>query len=662
MVMDMNSYFSSWGTSNMYISRLDYSNFNIDAFNEKYRIVGLTYSDDKSYFNFGSTIFDELTEVVNVLSVSYIQGKTVFMLLEKDAEFDWNYLREKEEYEKLSMEEFTLSEADKVKVNTTEVTKGKTISMLDAALNLMLGGLSRRKRVCSLETGEEISCESNVNGKLHIYAGATTRGKGKEPTQFATMVYTAKAGVFARSTVSFHKLTKYNKDYFKGKPKYYIESGENNSKVVLKPYLHKEIKDKALYVRASNKKSSILYDNRYVARDHKKTRTEILHQLLDDFEMEYGDIWTIEFRKYPVWTKPIEKGYDDKVKEEIRKEFRSLGPVNLVIAEDVRADYGDENLEMVDSNVNLKVFISFLEELAESVEISDVFNPEKVNIAVIHDKEYYERTKKEDVKKKIPKDIICQSVTIENIEENLKDLNHIAAKLLSELIIKAGLKKQTFENWTFGKCKIYLGIRDKINLGPEPEHCLMTVDDDGHFEIEDDPEKIGAFYTNFISSEDFEKKDSYKNGNICIVEKDGNVNGIMHTDLVPIIDKSGKEELDDLSRKTNKTRTIKEEYRTNKELYPYVGKIAFLMDDCLLYSIGSHDGPRPEVGTVNNIYRVTCYDNENGQPSDFIPEILDLTKNYFVRSNNTESVRPYPYKYLMEHLRIKTQATGIRLA
>lgn len=177
---------------------------------------------------------------------------------------------------------------------------------------------------------------------------------------------------------------------------------------------------------------------------------------------------------------------------------------------------------------------------------------------------------------------------------------------------------------------------------------MMNIDAAGNFSITEDKKEIGERYTNYLAT----LKDA---GNICLVEKDGNLNEVEHTEYLVMpkkekIDSLISESMSDVIKYKHKTN----DYFKDKTYYPYVDKIAFIVNDYFFYTIGY---PRGDVNTtvfnLNNSYRINPLPNGNGDDSEIILDILGMLKNYHIRGNNTESVRPYPFKHILEYLRMK---------
>lgn len=101
----LDKYFKDYAESDFYLNEIDYNLFDADKFNERFKIVKITYDklDDKGnpkYLSFKSRLFTDLLEREKILSVSYVGGCSVFILLNRKSEFDWydlaDYLEERD--------------------------------------------------------------------------------------------------------------------------------------------------------------------------------------------------------------------------------------------------------------------------------------------------------------------------------------------------------------------------------------------------------------------------------------------------------------------------------------------------------------------------------------------------------------------------------------
>lgn len=106
----LDKYFKKYEESDFYLNEIDYNLFDADKFNERFKIVKITYYklDDKGnpkYLSFKSRLFADLLDKEKILSVSYVGGCSVFILLNRKSEFDWYDLADYLEEEILILKE-----------------------------------------------------------------------------------------------------------------------------------------------------------------------------------------------------------------------------------------------------------------------------------------------------------------------------------------------------------------------------------------------------------------------------------------------------------------------------------------------------------------------------------------------------------------------------
>lgn len=604
--------FSDYMDSEILYNRLDFSGLDIEAFNNKYEIKELKYNGDDYWAHFESGILDDIAEKSKVKSVRYNRGKCVYILMEKDSDFNFDNLFNDEKFEKYSFKDFHINEEDKYNKEPWKIS---------IVYNLMLNTLAR-------------TADKTVN-----YSGQLFQCVSQKKSEIIGFVYAVRDGIMTYQQQTF---TKYNENCGADKAAYRIVSGTNGTKLFRREY--KDLSE--CYVRGSHKVNRMKYDNLYV--DRTNTKVDFFNKIFSAFNYAFKGIAEIKFLKLPVKYKPIESVASTKNMK--LKDFEELGTINFMVMNDI--------------NPNVKSISTLKETLVDAgvkLEYNNEFNRSMPNIVVIHNKQYYDEEKIEDVKKSFPKEYIIQSVTIETLEDMKADksINAIAFKMLSELIIKRDLMNNFIPEWKYGPFEFYLGIRNRTSLGDEAKHVLMRIDDRGNFNIIDDPVEIGSNFTKYINGTKFKKNNKYfKNGNVCIVKKDNNMNSIYHTDYFPLMDYEQKCMLDEIA---NRTRSKAADYKHNKLLYPYVGKILMDIDGKVNYAIGLADNFQPSVANNSNIYCIDPINNEENS-SDFIVEIPELLESIHVRGNSTESVWPFPFKYLMEYIRIHTQETGLCLS
>ena len=176
----------------------------------------------------------------------------------------------------------------------------------------------------------------------------------------------------------------------------------------------------------------------------------------------------------------------------------------------------------------------------------------------------------------------------------------------------------------------------------------MKIDAAGHFEIIDDESKIDKIYT--LSLGKFKKT-----GNICIVKKDDKLNEIEEMDYILMPQREAMEKAIHYALdKKNSLRSKDRKFLNDKEAYPYQDKLVFMINDDIHYSVGKPESSlRFDLDKLNRVYRIISLNDTSDTDSRYILEIIDMLDNCHIRSNNAESVRPYPFKHILEYLRMK---------
>lgn len=355
---------------------------------------------------------------------------------------------------------------------------------------------------------------------------------------------------------------------------------------------------------------------------------------LDNYE--YDGIAKLGFVKRKSKFKKITKNTDSK--KDASLDYQTLKSINVVALDDV-----------ILAEKDVEVFLENLRNPDFNLDVSDIsrdFSFDKPNIVIINDAQYYTDNKKKDIKLDIPDGVLHQCVTVKNIG---KSGDSITRKLLSELYIKKELFNNKIFKWSFGECEFYLGI--KVKVGKEDYkiiHALMKIDAAGHFEIIYDESKIDKIYT--LSLGKFKKT-----GNICIVKKDDKLNEIEEMDYILMPQRVAMEKA--IHYALDKDRSLRSKDRkflNDKEAYPYQDKLVFMINDDIHYSVGKPESSlRFDLDKLNRVYRIISLNDTLYTDSKYILEIIDMLDNCHVRSNNAESVRPYPFKHILEYLRMK---------
>lgn len=593
--------------SEMLINEIVNSSLDLDIFNEKYEIYTLKYIGNDIWIDFNAKFFDRLDNEKIVEAVNFMGGKkTVNILMKKGNKININNILSQEEQKDYKIEPFFVEELD----------KQLCVDKMDVVYGLLFNNLPK----CQ----ENNKNFSNTKGQLYLYI-PVNRKKIAEG-QYIAMNIKVKNGLVLREQVSFFEFDENNKMH-KNRAKYSLEEGPKNT-ILIKAYEGKGV----AYIRRGNinKKVLIPIDNLIMNNDD-YTKMQMYNELSDAFNYVYKDFVKLEYRKVPIKRMLIENY--EKVKNKKKEEIKKLENVYYVKLETPN----DEESK------NEKVFEKELLELYPKLKYRDNIVEDALNIVLIRDKDYYEANNLRDIKLDLPKNEVIQCATLDTIKSKRIDaFNPYVLHIYNELFVKSELHKHFIERWNSGEMEFYIGIKKKIEKEYEEFHCLMHIFEDGTFKITSDIDEIDKdSYRKYLNDFKF-------SGEVCIVKKGDNYNRIYHTDYMPMFDVEKVKELIEYSKATNNKVTRKKDKKSklNGLLYPYLGKSIMEIDGKLHYCVGKDNVIYKQM-QMCNIYRVDPVGK-----SEVIYEIFDLLDDIHVRGNSAGSVRPYPFKYIMEYIRI----------
>ncbi|MGY3725355.1 hypothetical protein SAMN05421767_1433 [Granulicatella balaenopterae] len=594
----------------MLINELVYDDVDIECFNKEYDIYELQCIKEKPWINFDAQLFDRLDDLNAVESVSFLGGSKAYILMKKFQPITMNDFLTNEEQVDYQFNTFELNELDK---------QYKPVK-LDIMYTLLLNALSKYQ-------GEH-ETYSNVKGHLYLEVLTDEEKNG----QHILMEISVKNGLLNRKQWS---LCEYDDNalWQKNKPKYTLKEGPGTAMLVKK--YKGEGKAYVIGAPPYNSRTIILVDQ-LVLKDKKHTKVEMYEKLTKSFNNRYSKFAKLDFQCHNVKTKEIEKF--GKVKSKKKDIIEKLGKVYYVHFEEAQTE-NEIN--------NEKELIKQLKTLCPVVKEVKHIKKDALNIVVIHNSEYYQQRGQTDRKLKINKNIITQCITCESLDCSLKEgkIHNLALHLLNELCVKKELYQRKIERWNYDAMEFYLGMKTKGDKNKNEEyHCLMKIAKDGSFTITSTIEDIDKnHYRKYLNEINYQ-------GNVCIVKHGEDYNRIYHTDYSPMIDYQAVEDLEKQSKeKGNTVSRIKSKVAVRDGLaYPYYGKSVMVIDNQLHYCVGESDGGLMyDVKTMCNIYRLEQMDGSN-----IIYDILDLLEDIHVRCNSIAGVRPFPFKYMLEYLRI----------
>ena len=675
--------------SETYINVLDYSTFDYKKFNEKFMIREITRTDEQEYFGYNNKLLDAFKDNTSIVSKYYNGGKSAYFLLDKT---------------NISLFDEVIEEImkhDNYKERIVAISKNGLVQgyLKDIILNLMLNGLAKR-----FSSDLDNHYAFNLSGRLLVHFERNI-SSGEE----ITMKYSVKDGCLIREMNTFTNKAVYEAAQTKTNSKkgteeeqkkklalFRLSEGKNGTIFLERVFDEANVKDKELYVNRSLGKHTSKYDN-LKKSERTKTRTLLFNRLVENFNFEYEDIYTLNFIKVDtIYSKidatstSIEIPHAEgkiTVKEDKRLTYiKELPRINIVAKEffSGKNNFTKNNkIEKKFRTVELyeERLCDILRNYFElEVSVSENLDEKACNLILHHDKKTYQG--KNDIKDEISKDkMICQSFTYETLDdcefglEKTEEKNKKSDKkdediyteyknklyqALSECKIKQEILNRKFSEWKFGKMEFYCAIRRK-SIVKHDMHVLLRVKEDGSMEFIYGAENIqNAEMTKRLSSligNDGKKND----GSICIVKKGEDMNEIKHTNLFTLPPTKNAIKTTLPKKEGSKLRSRASEYLEDRMIYPYFGKNILIYNDELYYYVGEDRGINTSVATNPNIYKITPLEKDLDEESDYIFEIFELLRNPFVRSSTTESVRPFPFKYILEYLRAKVNAEGIAL-
>lgn len=372
--------------------------------------------------------------------------------------------------------------------------------------------------------------------------------------------------------------------------------------------------------RANRKASKV-----FLALQDGSGRAKIMYDLIKDLNETFSDYIKIGFKEYDILDFKPSRG----VKlQEITKDLiinHDIAIVNLTKEE--------ENIERIESlKHNIEVALN------KKIKVCKKFQKNCFNIAIIHEKEYYEKKNMKDIYQTIDRNVITQCVTIEEIKCFINDdsekMTPPLVTILKELLIKNDVvNTNTFslDNWAQYS---FENDWEFIKRDEETKNIYkMTINKDGKYEMEK--------YS--MSSFDFTDSNNYsymfnKSKDLELVIKDdkGNINCIERTDIIAMPSSLVFNSLP--IRRTKKARS---------ELYPGLCNINYFeINNNKYYNVGQ-DYKNVQLKFVNasHLRRIIIVDGSK----NLVEELLDLMSVSFVKYNEL-TILPYPVKYLNEYI------------
>ena len=398
----------------------------------------------------------------------------------------------------------------------------------------------------------------------------------------------------------------------------YTFGGNNNT--LRRCFKHEDI----MFIKRANgnKKASKVF----LKLTDKSGRARIMYDLLDHLNNGFSDYLNVKFKEYDI----LESEPSNGVKLEV---------VTRDLIENYNIAIVNWTKETENKNEILQLKHNLECTLGKKIRIYKNIQKDMFNIVIIHNKDFYIDNQLQDVHNLLPKKIVTQCITIEELSSiiNTEDYNKMNASLvtiLKELLIKNDIISNNYfsyddwsaynfkNNWEFIKCD-----KDKNNI------YKMTINPNGYYLIE--KEEINIFnaseFTNYIK--DFNEK---RNLELIIKDDKGNTNYIERTDTVALPNPLVFGENSMCKKKA-----------VQEVIYPGLFNINYVeIDGINYYNVGKErTNIRFDFQHASHFRRII----KVGNSKNLVKELLKLMSVSFVKYNELTIV-PYPVKYLNEFI------------
>lgn len=459
---------------------------------------------------------------------------------------------------------------------------------------------------------------NNLTGKFYIYNPAWMK---KNRSSFIAiginvdqnMNITLEAATFAK--LSLFKENKKLNEY----PKYIFANKNNALKRVFDKKVYEEI-----YIKKGifNKKAEIPF----LSLDQKNVRDSkvfFLYYVLDLMSKKCSDYLSFSFSGIDVLS-TIGTEKDNNFIDVASREFsrQDVTFVNLTS----ESEYIEEFKDLVKA-ICCKVEIKSL--------IGEAINDSTTNIVLIHNKEFYEQNKYQDLYKSFNRKTVIQCITVEDSAEKIIDDN--------EAIINSIIKEVVIKNDIINKGKISLddwnsyGFETDYIFGKEKDgkHYFMIVHPDGSFCFYNKTNDLTLFNVDILNDCSDYLTDNKGKEKTIIANQEGDINVITRTNRFPLPDKEIFE-LPTISR----SREAREKYFSG-----LVDITLYKQNEKTYYSSSiKGSGMQAKIIRAPHLYEVDVVKGKN-----IMPDILAMLSVTFVKYKSF-TVLPYPIKYLNEYI------------
>ena len=580
-----------------------------DDIDKNYDIICL--KTDSNYFKFNSSIFDLPLLNKNVRSVLY-SSNNIFLLIKKASDnlsIVMDGLRE-------------VKEADKISGTIVSSGQLKDHQLLQLLLN----------SIWNFNSDELKS--NNVTGHLYCFRDKWCYRGLRELKDDIIQVSSVEIIIdpdmhinLPVRTFSSEKIKgfiRFGKTKYEDHPKYILN---NNQTMSRKLY---DDQGPEYIIRNPMKKRELPFLDLSSYRDFNNSKMGVLYQTIEKFNSVFKNIASIELHRIPL-SSTIESRRPEINRKESSRQLMFLNRgLNIV---DLAND--DESENMIQG---LKDTINELlsdDDSLFSLNVSESKSAvqDKLNIIVLHEKDYYDIT---DPYSDRFEGCAVQHLTIEKFKKNSK---HIVQTTINELLVKDDIlnNKMTLFNWkSLNKTGDMLFITKSI-LDEETVYNYMVVHQDGSFDL--------FARKNFDKIDQYTKYQDYfmydEHIECLAVDDKENIVSIWDTGWITV------PEIDEIAKHLKEGNTKLKGKQKRKDLLEAVIDINTIeYEGKIYYYVGViGDGMKSKIAHASHIRK---YEMLQGTTFDII-SLVKTIDTQFVK-NGQFTVLPFPFKYLNEYI------------
>ena len=587
--------------------------FDYDRIDSHYDIFCLETS--KKCFDRGAKIIDAPLMNKNVKAVLFEKGRKFYVLLNHNTG-------------NLPILKSVLSNSE---YGTSISISQKSSSSLSKTqlLQLLINGLAAKNN--------PVLKFNNLTGHLYVFMPEWVK-KGKDNTIWSiptleikvTEECILKLNVRTFSSVKLKNKIKFTTKRFEEYPRYILSS--DNS-------LRRKVSDdrdttipEFILRQVENTKSEITFLNISKADSYEATKVGVLTHIVEKFNKQYDGLTRIEFRSIFEFTTIDTK---NTAKENIFA---------------VKCFLSNHDIKIIDC-VKIQQSKLFCKNIADLIyekydcktKIGSRLSKNSLNIRLIHNKDYYEKTQNDPHQDNIS-EYAVQHITFEDFAHNSR---FAISTVIHELIIKEDIRNGIISLFDWEE----LGFSNDISFGISkksecPRYFFMTIKPNGSFFFSE--QKMDLFEMNEYSTcaEIFDN-DKLIEGIIKYCDED--ILAIRNSGL------STLPEFEELKSELNSGNTALRNKDSRDEYLTSVTEIRkYHLDNKDYYSVGiCGSGMKP---SIQNSAIIRTVEQKKTGNADF-SRLLPLMNVSFVR-NGQLTVIPFPFKYLREYITMIEKKEG----